>query len=311
MTGGHPLLEARVKAAVEHAASLHRGRPWAATSFTDLDDRASHPCGVLHGEPFSVFAKLDVGRDARDTFECELRGLAVLRERAGIATPTPIGTGVVPLDDGAVLVTEALAERRPAHRTREDWRSIGHTLARLHQVHDAAFGLEHLQGSFGPLRQDNTPVGSNRWIDFYTERRLVPVLRSAVGSGRLPLDLAADLERLVERLPSICGPEPRPSLLHGDAQQHNFVSTDAGAVVADAAPYFGHPEVDLALIDYFHPVPTEVLAAYRERAHLDDGFAERRDVWRMFVDLACVTVDAVEFGPRALVRLADTVRHHR
>jgi len=281
-----------------------------ASSFTDLNDRASHPCGVLHGEPFSVFAKLDVDRDADEKFEAELTGLTVLRERAGIATPTPITSGLVPLDHGAVLVTEALSERRPESRTREDWRSIGQTLARLHQVHDARFGLEHLDGFFGPLRQDNTPVSSNRWVDFYAERRLLPVLRSAVGSGHLPMDLAADVERLVERLPSVCGPEPHPTLLHGDAQQNNFVSTDAGAVVADVAPYFGHPEIDLALVDYFHPVPDDLLHAYRDVAPLDTGFAERRDLWRIVVDLACVTVDAVPFGSRALVRLAETVRHY-
>jgi hypothetical protein len=45
------------------------------------------------------------------------------------------------------------------------------------------------------------------------------------------MDLAADIERVVQRLPSVGGPEPQPTLLHGDAQQNNFVSTDAGAVV--------------------------------------------------------------------------------
>src|SRR5436305_791491 len=158
VAAGHPLLESNVKSAIESAASRHLGRRWVSHAFTDLNDRASHPCGVLHGEPFSVFAKLDVDRDADEKFEAELTGLTVLRERAGIATPTPITSGLVPLDHGAVLVTEALSERRPESRTREDWRSIGQTLARLHQVHDARFGLEHLDGFFGPLRQDNTPV---------------------------------------------------------------------------------------------------------------------------------------------------------
>jgi fructosamine-3-kinase len=299
-----------VKAAVEDAASRHLGRRWATTFFTDMNDRASHPCGILHGEPFSVFAKLGVDRDADEKFEAELRGLTLLRERAGIATPTPIATGLVPLGHGAVLVTEALSERRSEHRTREDWRSIGQTLAKLHQVHDPRFGLEHHNGFFGPLRQDNTPVTSNRWVDFYAERRLLPALRSAVRSGRLPMDLAADVELLADRLPSLCGPEPQPTLLHGDAQQNNFVSTDAGAVVADVAPYFGHSEIDLALVDYFHPVPDDVLHAYRDVAPLDAGFIERRDLWRVFVDLACVAVDAAQFGRRALERLAETVRHY-
>jgi fructosamine-3-kinase len=256
-----------------------------------------------------LFAKLGVDGDADEKFEAELRGLTVLRDRAGVMTPTPIEGGLVPLDHGSVLVTEALSERRPEDRAREDWRSIGETLARLHQVHDERFGLADLNGFFGPLRQDNTPVSSNRWADFYAERRVLPVLQSAVGSGRLPTDLAANIERLLQRLPSVCGPEPQPTLLHGDAQQNNFVSTDAGAVVADVAPYFGHPEIDLALVDYFHPVPDDVLDAYGDVAPLDSGFAERRDLWRIGVDLACVTVDAVTFGPRALEHLAETVRH--
>jgi fructosamine-3-kinase len=308
VTHVHPLLEVTVKAAVEQATSRHLGRRWVATSFTDLNDRASHPCGLFHGETFSVFAKLGVSSDADEKLEAELRGSTVLRERAGVATPTPVEGGIVRLERGAVLVTEALAERRPENRARDDWRAIGETLAKLHQVHDEHFGLEHLNGFFGPLRQDNAPVGSNRWADFYVERRALPVLQTAVASGRLPMELAAGVERILGRLPSVCGPEPRPTLLHGDAQQNNFVSTDAGAVVADVAPYFGHPEIDLALVDYFHPVPADVLDAYREIAPLEDGFVERRDLWRIGVDLACVTVDAVTFGPRALVRLAETVR---
>lgn len=311
MTIVHPLLEAKVKAAIESAASGHLGRSWVSHSFTDLNDRASHPCGILHGEPFSVFAKLGLDGTAHERFQAELSGLALVRECARIATPTPIATGLVPLDGDCLLMTEALSERPPQARTRDDWRSIGHTLAALHQVHGERFGLEAFNGFFGPLRQDNNPVTSNRWVDFYTERRVTPLLRSASDSGHLPMDLAAGVERLMLRLPRICGPEPQPTLLHGDAQQNNFVTTDTGAVVADVAPYFGHPEIDLALVDYFHPVPDEVFDAYRDVAPIQAGFAQRRDLWRVFVDLACVTVEATPFVPDALARLADTVRYYR
>ena len=137
---GHPLLEANVKSVIESAASRHLGRSWASGAFTDLNDRASHPCGVLHGEPFSVFAKLGMGDLGGEVFQAELSGLVLLRERAPIPTPTPIGTGLVPLDHGFLLLTEALPERPPQDRTPDDWRSIGHTLATLHHVHDARFG---------------------------------------------------------------------------------------------------------------------------------------------------------------------------
>jgi fructosamine-3-kinase len=150
-------------------------------------------------------------------------------------------------------------------------------------------------------------VPSDRWAEFYTERRVWPRLRSAVDAGHLPSDFAAAAEHLLQRLPP-CGPEPRPTLLHGDAQQHNFVSTDAGAVVINVAPYFGHPELDLALVDYFDPVPDAVFQANREVVPLDSGFSQRRELWRIFGYLAVVTVDGDKpFGRRMLARLADAV----
>ena len=308
VTAGHPLLETNVKSAIERAASRHLGRSWVSDGFTDLNDRASHPCGVLHGAPFSVFAKVSFGDNAGEKFQAELGGLTLLRESARIATPTPIGTGLIPLDHGFLLLTEALSERSPQDRTNDDWRSIGHILATLHQVHGARFGLDHLNGFFGPLPQDNNPVSSNRWVDFYTERRVVPLLRSAVDSGHLTQDVAGSVDRLLQRLPSLCGPEPQPTLLHGDAQQNNFVSTDFGAVATDVAPYFGHPEIDLTLVDYFHPVPDDVFHAYRDIAPIDAGFAQRRDLWCIFVDLACVTVGATPFDRYALNRLTESTR---
>jgi fructosamine-3-kinase len=308
VTAGHPLLEADVKGAIEGSASRHLGRGWVSDGFTDLNDRASHPCGVLHGAPFSVFAKLGLGDNAAEQFQAELSGLTLLRERAGITTPTPVGTGLVPLDHGCLLLTEALAERPPQERTRDDWTSIGQTLATLHQVHGTRFGIEHLDGFFGPLPQDNKPVSSNLWVDFYTERRVVPLLRSAVDSGHLPNDLAGSIERLLEQLPSLCGPEPQPTLLHGDAQSNNFVSTDSGAVVTDVAPYFGHPEIDLTLVDYFHAVPDDVFHAYRDIAPIHAGFARRREIWRIYVDLACIVVGATPFDRYAMNHLSEATR---
>lgn len=308
---GHPLFEANVRSAIESAVSRHLGRSWVGQTFTDLNDRASHPCGVLHGECFSVFAKLDIGENAETKFQAELDGLTLLRDRGRIAIPTPVGTGLRPVEHGFVLVTEALPERPPKNRTLDDWRAIGHTLATLHEVHNEQFGLEDFNGFFGPLPQNNRPVTTSRWVTFYSERRVLPLLRSAVDSGNLPESLAQKVERLTHRLPTLCGPDPYPSLLHGDAQQHNFISTDGGAVAADAAPYFGHPEIDLTLLDYFQPVPPEVFHSYRDVAPIDNDFAQRRDLWCMFVDLACITVGAAQFQLSALDRLARTVHTYR
>lgn len=314
MIADHKLFAPNLTSAIQVAVSRHLRRHWVVSGFTDLNDRASHPSGILHGADLSVFAKLDPAAEpgaAAAAFAVELDGLRLLHDRSGVAVPTPIGSGTLVVDGGALLLTEAVSERAPRSRTTADWRAVGRALATLHQCHAERFGLELFNGRFGAVQLDNAPVASNRCADFYAERRVLPLLRSVVDQRKLPVETAHDLERLMDRLESLCGPEPLPTLLHGDAQQHNFISTDAGAVVVDAAPYYGHPEIDLTLLDYFQPVPDVVFDGYREVLPIDAGFAQRRNLWRIFVDLACIAVGSEEFGRAALDRLNDSVRHYR
>lgn len=308
----HPLLVDVVRGRVEAAVSGHVGSAWQVKRFVDLDDRASHPCGLLHGSSMSVFAKYSDAADAAGQFTIELAGLALLRERAGIVTPRPVGNGVVDLDCGAVMVMEAVDEVAPHERTAAHWRAIGRALAMLHQVRGDRHGLA-FDNFFGPLPQDNRAVASSRWIDFYAQRRLLPRLVDAVDSGHLPGDLAARVERLTSnlvsgRLDSIAGPEPVPALLHGDAQANNFVSRPGGAVIIDAAPFYGHPEYDLALLDCYVDVPQAVFDGYREIAPIDPGFVGRRSLWRLHASLAVVAhVGSTAFGQRFIRHIAETL----
>jgi fructosamine-3-kinase len=264
---------------------------------TDLADLASHPAALLSDGEYAVFAKYSAAHDGLAQFQVELAGLRLLGERAGVLTPRAIAALAV--EGGALLLLEAV---QPVPRASLQWRQVGHTLARLHQVTGDAFGL-HANGYFGPLPQDNRPLPD--WPAFYAERRLAPYLRLAVDSGNLPRAVARQVERLIARLPDLCGPDPVPTLLHGDAQQNNFISTAAGAVVIDPAVYYGHPEVDLALVDYFEAVPEALFDGYREVRPIDPGFGERRDLWRLAGYLGCVAVDG---GPAYLHRLASAVR---
>ena len=128
----------------------------------------------------------------------------------------------------------------------------------------------------------------------------------AVDSGHLSTRLIRQVEKLIAKLPDLCGPEETPVLLHGDAQQNNFISTDAGAVVIDPAVCYGNPEFDLAFIDYFQPVPGEVFAGYQDVLPVDPGFAERRDLWRIYGYLAAVTVEGASY----LGRLSEAVQKY-
>ena len=129
------------------------------------------------------------------------------------------------------------------------------------------------------------------WLTFYAERRLWPRLMGAIDSGNLPTSAIRQVEKLILRLSNLSVPEIIPSLLHGDAQQNNFISTAQGAMVIDPAVYFGNPEIDLAYVDYFEPVPDDVFIGYQEEMPIDPEFSERRELWRVSAYLAAVQVE--------------------
>jgi protein-ribulosamine 3-kinase len=303
MAGQHQIPSVRLatdplRSAVEQIVSGYTRRRWTIQDAQDMSDFACHPCAILSDGSYAVFAKVSEASNGFEQFEIELAGLRLLRERANILTPTPVG--IIPVAGGSMLVLEKVqaVEREARH-----WRQIGQTLARIHRVKGDQFGLE-TQGYFGPIPQDNTPL--NDWSTFYAERRLWPGLRLAIESGNLPSAVARQVERLISRLPELGGPEIAPSLLHGDAQQNNFISTDMGAVVIDPAVYYGNPEMDLAAIDYFQAVPDDVFDGYQDVLPIDPGFMERRDLWRVWWYLAAVTVE----GSSYLGQLTEAVQKY-
>jgi fructosamine-3-kinase len=85
----------------------------------------------------------------------------------------------------------------------------------------------------------------------------------------------------------------------------------SGPVLLDPAPYFGHPEVDLAFVDLFRPVPDDVFDAYRDAAPVDPGFGERRELWRLSGYLAALAVEGGSpFGRSFLPRVADAIARY-
>ncbi len=283
---------------LEEAVSDYRGRQWRVRRGRDVSDLACHPCAILSDGSFGVFVKYSTAPDAQRQFGIEQASLHFLSRNAGVLVPTPIG--VVPVPDGTLFVMEALQsiERGPGQ-----WRQIGRTLARIHRVTSGYCGF-HMDTYFGPVLQDNTPMDD--WASFYAERRLLPHLRLAVNSGNIPSRVVNQVESVVERLPELVGRETTPTLVHGDAQQNNFISTAEGAYVIDPAIYYGDREIDLAFVDYFQPVPEDIFDGYREEMSIPPGFFERRDLWRISGYLVCVAVE----GAAYLDRLTDALQSY-
>jgi fructosamine-3-kinase len=285
-------------ASIEKAVSKNIGRDWRIKAQKDLSEFAYHRCAVVSDDSFAVFFKYSEAADAKKQFESELFGLQTLSNRAGVLIPHPID--IVQVENGWLLIMRALEAIK---REPRQWREIGSTLARIHRVKGDSCGFE-TNGFWGPLHQDNTPAGD--WPTFFGQRRLLPLLKFAIDSGNVPPSVVTGVEKLITRLPDLGGPEITPSLLHGDAQQNNFISTAEGIYVIDPAIYYGNPEMDLALIDSFQPVPDDVFDAYRDEMPIDSGFSERRDLWRIPLYLAAVALE----GPMHLNRLTDALKRY-
>ncbi|MFW5976694.1 MAG: fructosamine kinase family protein [Bacillota bacterium] len=279
----YPLMQDNIIYHIEKIVSRFIGSRWEIKVYEDKTELASHNCGIMSDGDYSVFVKLSDAPNARDQFECEARELNKIRELSEVKTPLVIG--IITIRENVLLIMEAFKEVK---RESRHWRDIGRSLAKLHKIKSENFGFEN-HGYFGPLFQDNRPMAD--WETFYIERRVLPYLKMAVNSGNLPKYLIGKIKKLVKKIPDLNGPKVKPSLLHGDAQQNNYISTEEGTVIIDTSLYYGHPEVDLSLIDYFQPVPDDVFQGYQEIRKLDPGFETRKDLYRISSWLACVTVD--------------------
>ena len=115
---------------------------------------------------------------------------------------------------------------------------------------------------------------SDDWAVFWAERRLMPhVSHLPKATARRVEALAADLSN---RLPSV----PRPALLHGDLWGGNILA-DGGRVTGliDPACYFGHVEVDFAMLGLFDH-PSE--AFYTEYGRSEPGLDDRRPIYQLW-----------------------------
>lgn len=284
-----------LRSSIEDAVSKNIGREWKIKTEKDFSEFAYHRCAIISDGSFGVFFKYSEAPDAKRQFETEVSGLQTLSKKTGVSTPRPIE--ILQAERGTILIMQAL-ESIP--RGSRQWKEIGTTLGKIHRVKGESCGFE-IDGFWGPLHQDNSPTVG--WETFFRERRLIPLLKIAIDSGNISTSIISNVEKLIIRLPDLCGPEMTPALLHGDAQQNNFISTEDGTYVIDPAVYYGNPEMDLALIDSFQPVPVDVFDAYHKEMPIDPGFPKRRDLWRIPLYLAAVALE----GPMHLKRLTGAL----
>jgi fructosamine-3-kinase len=205
----------------------------------------------------------------------------MLKAIAASGAPAP---AVLAVSDEA-LVIEAV---RAGGALDGAWASLGEVLATLHAVRGPSYGWPE-DYAFGPIAIANGWM--ENWPDFWAERRLL------VHSKRLSPPLAHRIEGLAADLSNRLPARPVPVLLHGDLWGGNVLA-DRNRVCAliDPACYFGHAEVDIAMLGLFdRPAPP----FYETYGGLQPGHKERLTVYRLWPALVHLRLFGARYEPMA------------
>jgi fructosamine-3-kinase len=188
----------------------------------------------------------------------------MLRDIAASGAPAPEVLAV----SGEALVFSALSASGGLHNA---WASLGAAVAALHSARGQDYGWRE-DYAFGAVAIANG--WADDWPSFWAERRLL------CHGPHIPGSIARRLEGLAIDLPNRLPVRPVPVLLHGDLWTGNILA-DGGRIsgLIDPACYYGHAEVDLAMLSLFDTPSPAFHDAYGQCEH---GHAERAAVYQLW-----------------------------
>ncbi len=216
------------------------------------------------------FIKLNTS-DKLDMFEKEADGMKLLAGTQSFVVPEVYHTGI--FEKHSFLLMSYIES---LYQT-ENPKNFAESLAKLHQTTHRQYGLSY-DNYIGRLPQKNS--FKDDWIDFYIENRLQFQIRLA--GNTMPSKILHQFDRLYQKLPELLWIE-RPALLHGDLWSGNyFYNLQGRAVIFDPAVYYGHREVDLAMMQLFGGFPREIYERYQALLPMEPGWQERLKIYQLY-----------------------------
>lgn len=220
------------------------------------------------------FCKANSATKFPHLFQKEKAGLSLLALHGNPKTPSVIDCFEA---EGSQFLLLQWIE--PGKRSETFWKTFGESLAALHGIKGARFGLEE-DNYMGSVPQQNNQ--HDNWSQFFAEERLLPLLQRCSAANLLTRNDCSRLESLMQKLSTIFNTE-EPSLLHGDLWSGNFLCNEnAEPVLIDPAVYYGHRSVDLAMTTLFGGFRESFYQAYHYHYPLPSNYREQWAVCNLY-----------------------------
>jgi protein-ribulosamine 3-kinase len=215
----------------------------------------------------SVVVKMNHADSFPDMLQKEAKGLGLLAAAGALKTPQVVSAGEI--DGTQFLVLERITT---ATAGEQSWIRFGQQLASQHKQTDTHFGLDH-NNYIGSLVQLN--LSCETWAEFYITQRLQPMVEMAVNQGDINYVEAKIFDDFYQRIDAIF-PVEKPALLHGDLWSGNYlIDANREPVLIDPAVYYGHREMDLAMMHLFGGFSPVLFESYNEVHPLQAGWRDR------------------------------------
>ena len=222
----------------------------------------------------SFFVKSNDAPFANDMFEKEADGLRLIEQTNTIAVPKIIGHHTT--DHVAFLILEWIESASP---NLQFWKNFGTQLALLHQQSVPTFGLNY-PNYIGSLVQKNELESDA--ISFLINQRLMPQIELANSHNKIDSNTMDTFQKLFKKLPELI-PNEKPSLIHGDLWNGNFMADKNGKVVlVDPSATYGLREFDLAMSKLFGGFDSRFYNSYENTFPTEKGLEDRIPIYQLY-----------------------------
>lgn len=243
-------------------------------NYAPISGGSINQCFKVYGKEVAFFVKYNEYVAFPGMIESEQKSLKVLGSCGAIAIPEVIHLGYA--DNNVFLVEEFITTEKSGARFAL---ALGKQLAQLHRHSMPYFGFVE-DNYIATLPQSNKQC--DNWVEFFVTQRIEKQLSLLPSSLNLDAGFIKKMSHVLNKVESYFPAEPS-ALLHGDLWSGNVLCGNAQTpVLIDPACYFGHREMDIAMMHLFGGFERATFLAYNEVYPLEKSWEERIDLCNLY-----------------------------